>query len=359
MPDDFRFIMPIGYFAALGNAAPMSASPFVVLPSSHARIHDAFPRTEELEQRLREKIRGEVRFDAASRALYTSDASNYRHAPIGLVIPRDEQDVIDTVAICRSLGAPILSRGGGTSLSGQACGAAVILDFSKYMNKMGPVDPIARTVHVQPGIVLDRVREAAERHGLTFAPDPATHSRCTLGGMIGNNSCGVHSIMGGKTVDNLAALEVLLYDGTRMRLGPTSEEEIAAAARAGGRRGEIHAGLARLRDQCGDAIRARFPRIPRRVSGYNLDQLLPENGFHLARALVGSEGTCATVLEATLELRPSPPSRVLVGAGFADVATAADTVPEMLRLRPIGLEGLDALLLDAMRRKKLLLRDLD
>src|SRR6185437_1852499 len=215
------------------------------------------------------------------------------------------------------------------------------------------LDPAARQARVQPGIVLDRVREAAEAHGLTFAPDPATHSRCTLGGMIGNNSCGVHALMGGKTVDNVAALEVLLYDGTRLRVGPTSAEQMRAAVARGGRRGAIHAGLQRIAEQHGEAIRARFPRIPRRVSGYNLDELLPENGCNLARALVGSEGTCVTVLEATLELKPSPPCRRLVALGFADAFTAADHVPAILAFQPIGLEGFDGVLTDIMREKHL------
>ena len=212
----------------------MSASPFVLLPSSHARSHDTFAESEKLEQKLRSQIRGEVRFDASYKALYATDASNYRHIPIGVVIPRDEADVIATVAICRSFNAPILSRGAGTSLAGQGCNAAVILDFSKYMNNMGPIDPGTRTVHVQPGIVLDRVRDAAEKFALTFAPDPATHSRCTIGGMIGNNSCGVHALMGGKTVDNIHSLDLLLYDGTRMTVGPTTEAELEAYIGAGG-----------------------------------------------------------------------------------------------------------------------------
>src|SRR6202044_1263892 len=175
----------------------------------------------------------------SSKALYATDASNYRHIPIGVVIPRDEDDVIATVTICRRFGAPILSRGAGTSLAGQGCNAAVILDFSKYMHRIGAVDAVTQTVHVQPGAVLDRVREAAEEFHLTFAPDPATHSRCTLGGMIGNNSCGVHALMGGKTVDNIVALDVLLYDGTRMRVGATSEAEIDALIAAGGRVGGV------------------------------------------------------------------------------------------------------------------------
>jgi FAD/FMN-containing dehydrogenase/Fe-S oxidoreductase len=333
-------------------------SPFVLLPSSHARSHDRFSAASELERQLRERISGEVRFDAASKAAYATDSSNYRHIPIGLVIPRDESDVIKTVDICRSFNAPILSRGGGTSLAGQCCNAAVILDFSKYMNKMGPVDPAARTVHVQPGIVLDRVREAAENFELTFAPDPATHSRCTLGGMIGNNSCGVHALMGGKTVDNIESLDLLLYDGTRLTVGATTETELEHYIAAGGRIGGIYAELKRLRDSYAALVRKEFPRIPRRVSGFNLDELLPENNFNVARALVGSEGTCAIILGATLRLMKSPQYRTLVGVGFEDIFIAADQVPQLLTHKPIGLEGMDGHLLDALRKKHKLEDDL-
>ncbi len=336
-----------------------AASPFVLLPSSHERAHDVFPSARELEARLRLKVRGEVRFDAASRALYATDASNYRHVPIGLVIPLDEDDVVATVVVCREFNAPILSRGAGTSLAGQGCNAAVILDFSKYMHGIGTVDPIAQTIDVQPGVVLDRVRESAEAFGLTFAPDPATHSRCTLGGMIGNNSCGVHALMGGKTVDNIVALDLLLYDGTRMRVGATTEAELDAHISAGGRIGEIYAGLKQLREDFAQQVRSRFPRIPRRVSGFNLDELLPENGFHVARALVGSEGTCVIVLGATLRLVRSPRYRTLVGVGFADIFLAADAVPQILAHPLIGLEGIDGNLLEALRRKQKSLADLD
>ena len=338
--------------------APASASPFVLLPSSHARAHEGFSAAAALEQALRQKVRGEVRFDAASRALYATDASNYRHIPIGLVIPLDEEDVIATVAVCREFDAPVLSRGGGTSLAGQGTNAAVILDFSKYMNKMGPVDPVSRTVRVQPGIVLDRVREAAENFALTYAPDPATHSRCTIGGMIGNNSCGVHALMGGKTVDNIHSLDILLYDGTRLTVGATTEEELARKIAAGGREGELYAGLKRIRDTYDSLVRERFPNIPRRVSGFNLDELLPENDFNVARALVGSEGTCAVILGATLNLVESPQFRTLVGIGFEDVFIAADHVPLVLTHKPIGLEGMDGLLLDSLRSKQKALNDI-
>jgi FAD/FMN-containing dehydrogenase/Fe-S oxidoreductase len=335
-----------------------SQSPFVLLPSSHARWHETFPAAQQIEDELRQRIQGEVRFDSGSRALYSTDASNYRHIPIGVVLPRDEDDVFATVEICRRHDAPLLSRGGGTSLAGQCCNFAVILDFSKYMNRMGPVDRVSRTVRVQPGIVLDRVREAAEKFALTYAPDPATHSRCTIGGMIGNNSCGIHALMGGKTVDNIHSLDILLYDGTHMSVGPTTDAELEAHIAAGGRIGAIYAELKRIRDTYAAQVRAKFPNIPRRVSGYNLDELLPENHFNVARALVGSEGTCAVILGATLNLVESPQFRTLVGVAFPDVFLAADHVPLILTHKPIGLEGMDGLLLDSLRRKHKALEDL-
>src|ERR1700733_1558287 len=313
----------------------MSSSPFVLLPSSHARAHDTFPESERLEQQLRAQVRGEVRFDASSKALYATDGSNYRHIPIGVVVPLDEADAIATVAICRSFNAPILSRGAGTSLAGQGCNAAVILDFSKYMNGMDAIDPVTRTVHVQPGIVLDRVRDSAEKFNPTFAPDPATHSRCTIGGMIGNNSCGVHALMGGKTVDNIHSLDLLLYDGTRLTVGPTTEAELESHIKTGGRTGEIYAALKGIRDTYADQVRAKFPRIPRRVSGFNLDELLPENNFNVAPALAGSEGTRPVPLGPTLQLVESPQCRTLVGVGFPDIFLAADHVTEIQEHKPI------------------------
>jgi FAD/FMN-containing dehydrogenase/Fe-S oxidoreductase len=320
--------------------------------------HEHFSAHRELEAALRASVRGEVRFDAGSRALYSTDASNYRQLPIGLVLPFDTADVEAAVAVCRKFDAPILSRGAGTSLAGQCCNVAVVLDFSKYVHRIVDLDSHRKQSRVEPGIVLDRVREAAEKHHLTFAPDPATHSRCTLGGMIGNNSCGVHALMGGKTVDNIDSMRVLLYDGAVLEVGATSEEQLQAIIQAGGRRSEIYAALRDLRDRYAPLIRKRYPKIPRRVSGYNLDDLLPENGFHVARALVGSEGTCITVLDATLRLMPSPPCRILVGLGFPNAFIAADCVPFVLQHKPIGLEGFDGLLVEFMRRKHLVENDL-
>ncbi|PZR99215.1 MAG: FAD-binding oxidoreductase, partial [Chloroflexi bacterium] len=310
-----------------------------------------------LADELRSTIHGEVRFDDGSRALYATDSSNYRQVPLGVVLPRDKEDVIATVTACRRHGAAILSRGGGTSLAGQTCNVAVVLDFSKYMNRILEIDPVRRIARVEPGVVLDDLRNAAEEHHLTYGPDPATHDRCTLGGMIGNNSCGVHSVMAGMTDENVEELEILTYDGQRIHTGATSEDELETIIAAGGRQGEVYAGLRDLRDRYSPLIRERYPDIPRRVSGYNLTQLLPENGFHIARALVGSEGTCITVLEATVRLVQSPPSRVLVVLGYPDIYAGCDHVPEIMEYKPIGLEGFDDRLVDDMRKKDLKLED--
>jgi FAD/FMN-containing dehydrogenase/Fe-S oxidoreductase len=331
--------------------APQERARSHAQPARHWRDVEVDARA--LAADLRRRIHGEVRFDDGSRALYSTDASNYRQVPIGVVVPRSVEDVVETVATCRRHGAPFLSRGGGTSLAGQCTNVAVVTDFSKYMHHVLEIDPVRRLARVQPGTVLDDLRDQAERHGLTFGPDPASHNRCTLGGMIGNNSCGVHSVMAGKTVDNVAELDVLTYDGLRLKVGPTSDEELARLIHGGGRRGEIYARLKALRDRYADRIRERFPRIPRRVSGYNLDQLLPENGFDVARALVGSEGTCVTVLQAIVHLVPSPPVRTLLVLGYPDVYSAADQVMEVLAHGPVGLEGIDEVLVEAVRTKGL------
>ena len=316
-----------------------------------------------LSEALRAQLRGDVRFDTSSRALYATDGSNYRQVPIGVVLPRDADDVLAAISICRDFDAPLLCRGGGTSLAGQCCNVAVVLDFTKYMGNILEIDPERRIARVQPGVVLDHLRNAAERHHLTFAPDPASHDRCTIGGMIGNNSCGVHSVMAGKTDDNIEALDVVLYDGTRLKVGQNQIElcgdsrprlsgtpEVSGSS-AVDRAAQIHDALKQIVDQYGDLIRKKFPNIPRRVSGYNLNHLLPENGFHVARALVGSEGTCATTLEATCRLVESPPARVLLVVAYPDIYQCADHVPEMLEYKPIGLEGFDDLLVYFGRTK--------
>src|SRR6202047_4176785 len=223
--------------------------------SSHAKPVDSFSQALELEQELKLTVRGEVRFDRGSRALYSSDASNYRQIPIGLVVPRDSSDVVAAVAACREFRAPVLPRGAGTSLAGQSCNVAVVLDFTKYMNQILELNVEQKYARVQPGVVLDTLRDRAEVHQLTFAPDPSTHNRCTIGGMIGNNSCGTHSLLGGKTVDNVEELKVLLYDGTQITVGTTSAAELDGIVREGGRRGQIYAKLQTIRDQYADLVR--------------------------------------------------------------------------------------------------------
>jgi FAD/FMN-containing dehydrogenase/Fe-S oxidoreductase len=326
--------------------------PLPPLPlSSHGKPADTFAAAAELASELKRCVKGEVRFDRGSRALYATDGSNYRQIPIGLVLPRDNDDVVAAVAACRKFGAPVLPRGAGTSLAGQCCNVAVVLDFTKYMNQILELDSEQRFARVQPGVVLDALRNRAEAHHLTFAPDPSTHNRCTIGGMIGNNSCGTHSLLGGKTVDNVEELRILLYDGTQMTVGATNRSELETIIARGGRPGEIYSMLRAIGEDCADLIRARFPKIPRRVSGYNLDELLPEGEFNLARALVGTEGTCVIVLEAKLKLIPSPQHRVLVGLGYQDAFHAADHVPEILEFGPIGLEGFEGSIIDGLRKK--------
>jgi FAD/FMN-containing dehydrogenase/Fe-S oxidoreductase len=314
----------------------------------------------DLQLQLERSVGGEVRFDAGSKAMYSMDSSNYRQIPIGVVVPKTIDDVANTVAACRRFRVPLLSRGGGTSLAGQCCNTAVVMDWSKYLGQILNIDPARKQATVRPGCVLDNLRNAAGKYGLTFGPDPATHSHCTLGGMLGNNSCGMHAQMAGSVASNTEALEVLLYDGTRMHLGWTTEEDMGAEVAKGGRVGGIYKSLLALRDKYARQIRERYPNIPRRISGYNLDQLLPdENGrINLARALVGSEGTLVTILSATLRLVHNPPFQTLVVLGYPDVYQAGDHVPEILASKPMGLEGIDHFLIENMTKKGLHVKDL-
>jgi FAD/FMN-containing dehydrogenase/Fe-S oxidoreductase len=313
-----------------------------------------------LERDLRAAVSGEVRFDAGSKAVYSTDASNYRQVPIGVVVPKTKQDVVNAVKVAHRHGVPILARGGGTSLAGECCNAALVIDFSKYLSRVLEIDPENRTARVEPGCILDSLRTEANKHGLTFGPDPATHDHNTLGGMIGNDSGGMHTLMNGITFNNVRSLEILTYDGVTLQVGPTSEDALRATIRAGGREGEIYRKLSDLRDKYEVLIKERFPKIPRRVSGYeNLDQLFAEKGCNVARALVGTEGTCVIVLEAALELIPNPRARIIAVMGFPDIFIAADTIPRVLEFKPIGLEGMDKTLVKRMRLKHLHEEDLD
>jgi FAD/FMN-containing dehydrogenase/Fe-S oxidoreductase len=288
----------------------------------------------------------DVRSDAGVRAAYSTDSSNYRQPPIAVVEPRTVEAVVVVVEICRSHGAPLLARGGGTSLAGQTTNTAVVLDFTRHLNKLISVDPAAATCVVEPGIALDDLNRELAQYGLMFGPRPSTHRSCTIGGMIGNNSCGATAQAYGKTVDNVARLEVLTYDGARFWAGPTDDEAYQKVLAEGGRIAQIHRALRELATDEADEIRKRYPQIPRRVSGYNLDSLLPENNFDLGRALVGSEGTLAIVLQAELLLVPVPKAKALVVLGFPDIAAAADAVPTVLEHDPWQLEGMDEVLIN-------------
>jgi FAD/FMN-containing dehydrogenase/Fe-S oxidoreductase len=313
-----------------------------------------------LEAALRETVDAEVRFDAGSRGAYVTDGSNYRQVPIGVVVPRSVEEGALAVQVCARFGAPVLSRGGGTSLAGQSTNIAVVIDWTKYCHALISVDPDARTCVVEPGIVLDELNRRLSDHHLQFGPKPSTHSHCALGGMIGNNSCGASAQAYDKTVDNVRRLEVLTYDGLRMWVGPTSEAERARIAAEGGRKAEIYAGLDRLASAYLADIRRGYPKIPRRVSGYNLDSLLPENGFDVARALVGSEGTLVTVLRAELDLVPVPPYQSLLVLGYEDICEAGDDVPRLLQhCSPSQLEGLDGRMAQLMREEGAYLDSLD
>lgn len=294
-----------------------------------------------LETDLRSRVDGEVRFDAGSRAAYSTDGSNYRQVPIGVVVPKTVEAAVAAVDACRAHGAPVLSRGGGTSLAGQCCNHAVVIDWTKYCHRMVSVDPQARRAVMEPGIALDEANRQLAEYGLTIGPKPSTHVSCTIGGMIGNNSCGSTAQEYGKMADSVLRLEILTYGGLRTWVGPTPEDEYESILRDGGQRAALYRGMRELRDRYLAEIRTRYPDIPRRVSGYNLDALLPEGEFNVARALVGSEGTLVTVLRAEVQLFEVQPERSLVVLGYPDIVSAARAVPAILPHRPAALEGLD------------------
>ncbi|MDQ3850516.1 MAG: FAD-binding oxidoreductase, partial [Actinomycetota bacterium] len=326
-----------------------------------ARVHDGVGGTQAAEDvvdvaglrsRLERTVRGEVRFDAGSLAIYANDSSNFRQVPLGVVVPRSVEDVVATHRACAQYGAPIVNRGGGTSLSGETVNRAVVIDSSKYLHWIGDVDRERSTVRCQPGAINEHVNEKTGRQaGLIFGPDPSSHSRCTIGGNVGNNSCGIHSLQsqlygpGPRMSDCVRSLEVVTYDGERFRVGVGEEDRLEQIIAAGGRKGEVYRQLRDLRDRYAGVIRERMKpvqELPRRVSGFNLDELLPERGFNVARALVGTEGTCVTATEVELMLMPGMYMRTLVIVAYEDLATAGDDVGEIVeRFGPIGLEGID------------------
>jgi FAD/FMN-containing dehydrogenase/Fe-S oxidoreductase len=295
-----------------------------------------------LERLLRSRLSAgsEVRFDRLTRLLYSTDASMYQIMPVGVVVPRCVEDVAATVAACRETGTPLLGRGGGTSLAGQTVGAGVVLDFSKHLNRLLSVDPAARTARIQPGIVLDTLNAALAEHGLMFAPDVAPSNRATVGGMIQNNSCGAHSILFGKTVDHVRSLSVLLSDGTSAVVGRDHPPT--------GRVADIAAGVAAIAERERDEIDRRFPKILRRVGGYNLDALPPTPGspVDLSKLIVGSEGTLALVTEAEIALVPRPKIRGLMAVEFDDLVASLEATLAILETHPAAVEVVDRYILD-------------
>jgi FAD/FMN-containing dehydrogenase/Fe-S oxidoreductase len=311
-------------------------------------------RSRELAAALSEAVEGEVDFGTGRRAEYSSDASLYRSVPLGVVLPRSVADLEATLAVCRQAGVPLTLRGGGTSIGGQAVGTGVVVDCSRHLDRILELDPERRLARVEPGVVLDDLRRAAAAHGLDAGPDPSSHSRCTLGGMIGNNACGAHSVAWGRTAESVVGLDVLLDDGTPMTLGPAPYAAAGEAARAAGsaRAGRLLAALQDLAGRGEPTIRAELGRFGRQVSGYALEHLLPERGFHLARALVGSEGTCAVITGATVALVEPPGARALVLVGFDDLAAAADQTPPILERRPLAIEAIDLGIVETLRRRR-------
>ncbi|MFF2502778.1 FAD-binding and (Fe-S)-binding domain-containing protein [Streptomyces sp. NPDC058067] len=309
---------------------------------------------EPLVARLAETAPGlRVQTGPGATGLYAYDASNYRVPPLAVVFPRTADDVVAVLLACREAGVTITPRGGGTSMAGNAVGPGVVLDFSRYMNRILDIDREARTARVEAGVILDALRDATVPDGLTFGPDPSSHSRCTLGGMIGNDACGNRSVRHGRTSGHIEALEIVTADGVRAvadRTGlraadPDDPDAVRRVAR-------LEADVRRLIDDSLAPIRTELGRIPRQVSGYQLHHLLPEHGFDMARALVGTEGSCVVVTAATVRLVATAQASALLTLGYDDVVDAAEDVSEILRWNPTALEGMDEAIVATMRARR-------
>jgi FAD/FMN-containing dehydrogenase/Fe-S oxidoreductase len=294
------------------------------------------------------RLAGDVDFGTGARAMFGADASNYRRIPVGVVYPRSAEDVAVTLWHARDAGVPTTMRGGGTSIAGNSIGAGIVVDTSRYLDRVLAIDADKRTARVEPGLVLNTLQRAAAPHGLRFGPDPSTASRCTLGGMIGNNACGSHSVAWGTTAESVESLDILRADGTPMTVGSYSPTEWQDLLTRPGRDGRTYRELSELEGRYREPWRTELSSYSRRVSGYGVDHLLPERGRSLAKALVGTEGTCVVVVGATVRLVAPPPVRMLVVLGYADDIAAADSVPGLLAHGPLAVEGLDSELVAAV-----------
>src|SRR5262247_3579770 len=303
----------------------------------------------DLERELRRRVEGDVRFDAYSRLLYSTDASMYQMEPIGVVIPRHAGDVQAAIEVANHLGAPLLPRGGGTSLTGQTVNRALVLDFSRYMNQVLEVNEEELWARVQPGLVQDELNHHARGQGLLFGPDTPTSNRATIGGMLGNNSGGSHSIAYGLTIEHVIEIDAILADGSRAVFGEVSPEAFRAKTQAPGLEGQIYREVARIRDRYRDDIAARYPRHWRRVCGYSLDQFVREGPLNMARLVVGSEGTLLTIVEARMRLVRRPPRTAVDVIHYRDMQEALESSQAILETGPYAVELTDKLILDLAR----------
>ncbi len=303
----------------------------------------------DLEQMLRQRVSGEVRFDPFSRVLYSTDASIYQMEPVGVVVPRSEEDVLAVLEVARDNRVPVLPRAGGTSLAGQTVNHAIVIDFSKYLNQVIEVNQEEGWARVQPGIVLDQLNRELLPYGMMYAPDPTTSSRACVGGGVGNNTCGAHSVIYGKTLDHIKELDVVLADGNQTHFRPLDAGELEAKLSGTGLESEIYRGVRRLAQENAAEIDARYPKIMRRVSGYNLDEFVTDSPFNMARMVVGSEGTLCVVTEVKINLVPRPTMTALSVLHFADIFEASEAVKEILNHRPSSIEIMDKMVLDRSR----------
>ena len=303
----------------------------------------------EIEAELKKRVEGDVHFDKFSRLLYSTDASIYQIEPIGVVVPRHKGDVQAVIEIANRLGVSVLPRGGGTSLAGQAVGHSIVLDFSKYMQNVLEVNKEELWCRVQPGLVQDELNAHVRGIGLQFGPDTSTSNRATIGGMVGNNSSGAHSLIYGKTLDHVIELTVLLADGSEAVLRDLSADEVERKSKADSSEGRAYREVFRLAQQHKPEILARYPKIMRRVSGYNLDEFIKPQSFNLARMIVGSEGTLATIVEAKMRLVPKPKWTAMDVIHFNDDIEALECAQVVLQTKPYALESTDKMILNLAR----------
>jgi FAD/FMN-containing dehydrogenase/Fe-S oxidoreductase len=302
-------------------------------------VHDA----------LTEALSGEVRFDRLSRALYATDASVYQIMPMGVVLPKTEEDVVETLAICNRFDVPLTARGGGTSQAGQCIGPGIVLDFSKHFDQFIEINAEEKWARVEPGVVLDDLNRKVKPFGLQFAPDISTSNRATIGGMVANNSSGTHSVIHGKTIDHVLGLRIALADGSIITTGPLGEAELAERCRQADLEGACYRTVRRLAQEHAGEIERRFPKILRRVGGYNLDRFVHHGSFNLSDIFVGSEGTLGITLQATVKLIDLPKARGLIVLHFAELLDALEATPRILRHNPAAVEVIDRFILDSTK----------